>query len=127
VRLQFVLISQSAAVDRFTNRLSLFNVIEALQSPRFPILIPEIVVVVALRREGNEPGIFDTTLTLSVAGNVVGHSNLRVNYENRPNVRLIANFQNLPILTPGELECRLANPYGEPIVTTVPVFQTPAA
>jgi hypothetical protein len=123
--LQFAIVSQSAAVDRFTNRLSLFNVIEAIQSPRYPVILTECAVVIMLRRSDNEPNIFDSTITLNIAGNRIAQSTIRVNFENRQYVRLISNFQNLPILAPGELQFIITIPNAEPITTSIPIVQFP--
>jgi hypothetical protein len=125
MRVQFSIVSQSVAVDRFTNRLSLFNIVEAFQAPRFPLLIPEVVVVSFIRRDENEPNIFETDLVVNLNGNRIGMSHLNVNFEGRLYVRLIANFQNLPILAAGDLEFTIPLPNSEPIRTSIPVNQIP--
>lgn|SRR5208282_389727 len=125
MRLQFAIASQSAAVDRFTNRLSLFNILEAIQSPRFPVFLPEAVVVFVLRREASDIEPFDAEITLTLGGNRIGQSRMRVTIGDSPHVRLIANFQNLPILAVGDLEFTIQLPNVEPIRTSIPVIQTP--
>ncbi|MGA9791486.1 MAG: hypothetical protein WBQ43_12410 [Terriglobales bacterium] len=127
MRAQFSVVSQSVAVDRFTNRLSLFNIIEAFQAPRFPLLIPEVVIVSFVRRDENEPNVFETDLVVNLNGNRIGMSHLHVNFEGRLYVRLIANFQNLPVLTAGDLEFTIPLPNGDPIRTSIPVIQIPVA
>jgi hypothetical protein len=123
MKLQFAIVAQAAVVDRFTNRLSLFNVIEAVQSPIFPILIPECAVVIVLSRSNNDPNEFETTVTLEVAGNRIGQSTLKVNFDHKPYVRLISNFQSLPILGEGELRFTVTVPQADPITATVPVIK----
>jgi hypothetical protein len=126
VSLQFAVLAQAASIDRFTNRLSLFNIIEGIQSPRFPLLLPECTIALMLRRADNDPNEFDATVAIDAGGNRVGQSVFRVDFDHKPYVRLISNFQNLPILGPGELQITITIPNAEPIRAGIPVIQIPA-
>jgi hypothetical protein len=44
-RLEFFVVSEGMSVDQFTNRLSLFNILEEVASPIFPFVLPSAVVV----------------------------------------------------------------------------------
>lgn len=126
MKLQFALVAQSVAVDRFTNRLSIFNVVERFESPYFPIMAMELVVVVVLTREPNEPETFDTTMYARLGEVVIGQSNLHVDFSGTPGTRLLTNLQGLPVMHPGELEFSFQLPNGEMVSATVPVVQVQA-
>ena len=40
--LVFAVLAQGVSIDQFSNRLSLFNVMEGIEAPRFPAVISEI-------------------------------------------------------------------------------------
>jgi hypothetical protein len=126
MRMQFGIVAQSVAVDRFSNRLSIFNVCESIEAPRFPIFVPEIVFVLVLRREPTDPTIFDTMLNVRLGEMAVGQANMHVDFESLMMNRQIANFQGLPIFAPGVLEFSFNLPDGSTISTIVPVVQNPA-
>jgi hypothetical protein len=124
MRLQFAVFAQSVSVDRFTNRLSLFNILESVQSPRFPVFLPELVAVFVVRREANDVnGPFDTEIVVTLGGNRIAVSRARVNVDDKPYVRVITNFMGLPIVSAGDLEITLTVPNGDPIRTSIPVIQ----
>jgi hypothetical protein len=113
MRLQFAVFAQSVSVDRFTNRLSLFNILESVQSPRFPVFLPELVAVFVVRREANDVnGPFDTEIVVTLGGNRIAVSRARVNVDDKPYVRVITNFMGLPIVSAGDLEITLTVPNG---------------
>jgi hypothetical protein len=51
----FFACAQGAVVDQRTNAISLFNLIEELQSPVFPFVIPNISLAMTFQREADEP------------------------------------------------------------------------
>ncbi len=56
-RLEYFLVAESLAVDRFTNRISLFHVIEEIRSASFPIVIPQAVAVSHWIAEAGDEGV----------------------------------------------------------------------
>ena len=46
-RLEFFIVARSFAADKFTNRLSLFDIFETVQPIRFPAVIPRMVAMSA--------------------------------------------------------------------------------
>lgn len=125
--LQFAIVAQGVAVDRFTNRLSLFNVCERIEAPQFPIIIPELVFVIVLRREPADAAVFDSVLSIRLNETVIGQANLHIDFENSMSARQITNFQGLPVLSPGELQFSFNLANGNSARAAVPVVQTPAA
>lgn len=123
---QFAILAQGIAVDRFSNRLSIFNVCESIDAPHFPILVPELAFVVVVRREPNDPVTFDTILNVQLGQMAVGQANLHIDFEASIMNRQVTNFQGLPIFMTGELQFSFNLPDGARFVTAVPVVQNPA-
>jgi hypothetical protein len=111
----FAVLAQSVSIDLLTNRLSLFNVIEGVQASHFPTILSDLVFAAVLRREPNDEVRFDSTLTARMGQTLIAQANLAVDFEDKPNTRLIARFQGLPLVAPGTLEFNLVIPNGPTI------------
>jgi hypothetical protein len=123
--LQFALFAQGVTIDRLTDRLSIFNVYEQITAPRFPVYVPELSLVVLLRREVDEPNAFDTVISIHLGENIIGQANMHVDFQGQLMNRNISTFQGLPILTPGELRVNFNLPNNVPVSATVPVRLVP--
>lgn len=53
-RLEYFIVAESISVDQHTNRVSLFNVVEQLTAPEFPVIIPQLVAVTAWNAEAGD-------------------------------------------------------------------------
>lgn len=126
IRVQTAICAQSFAVDRVTNRLSLFNVLDAIQSQNFPVLIPEFVVVVLLTRELADPAQFDSEATFSLDDQVIARVPGQVGFQESVTSRHVIGLQSFPIAHPGQLQFRYSLPAGDPFVMSIAVTQ-PAA
>jgi len=121
MKVQFALLAQSVSVDRFSNRLSIFNVMESIETPSFPIFVPEPVYLSLLRKEEGDPNICEATLSMSIGGAVVGKSNLHIDFQDSLHCRQIINWQGIPILEPKNLQLQLALPGQQPHTLEIPV------
>ena len=126
MKLVFAVLAQSVSLDQMTGRLSLFNLVEGIQAPRFPTVLGELVFVAVLRREAADQNRFDATLTVRIGQTTIGLANIAVDFQDKQNTRLIGNFQGLPVLTAGTLEFSLAIPNNEPISISIEAIQSPA-
>lgn len=63
MRVQFALCAQTASVDRSSNRISIFNVIDHIPTTTLPIMLPAITFVSILENDQNEAvnfrGVFE--------------------------------------------------------------------
>jgi hypothetical protein len=122
VNVLFALCAAGVSVDRFSNRLSIFNVLEQIASPGFPIWLPEVTFVVGLRREDNEEQRIEGHVRIELGDNVIGQPNaVVVDFEGGNTARQIMNFQGLPVPTPGDLTFRLFLPNNQVAAVTIPV------
>jgi hypothetical protein len=125
MNVQFAILAQSVSVDRFTNRLSIFNVLDQIASPHFPVFLPELCFVVMLQRTANEPNTFDTVIRISNGEAVIGQANMHVDFQGQLVNRSVSNFQGLPIFNPGEIQVNFNFPNGESVGARLPVLQLP--
>jgi len=123
MKLQLAILAQGTSTDRFSNRLSIFNLIERIEASTFPFLIPEAAFVIVLRRESNEPSQFDTEILVRLGDVVVAKANTHIDFEDKFGARHIVNFQGFPVFNPGELTFQFGLPGGEVIQASVPVVQ----
>lgn len=44
-RLEYFVVAESVSVDQTTNRVSVFNILEELQTANFPVIVPQMVAI----------------------------------------------------------------------------------
>jgi len=102
-RMEFFLVSEELSVDQQTNRLSLFNVLEQIASPNFPLVL---LTAVAVSLWVADPGddINDFQCTLRVIPPNGEPRDFPSNFRFRSNRhRVIQRLQGFPINEPGVL------------------------
>lgn len=121
---QFAAIAQAVSVDRFTNRLSVFNLLDSVESLRFPILIPELTYLAVLRKQPGDPVQFKTALAIFVGNLAVANAEIQVDFGTGPNTRIIINFQNVPVTKVENLRLELGLPNQGAHTLEIPVAQS---
>jgi hypothetical protein len=121
MKVQLALLAQAASIDRFSNRLSIFNLVESFESPSFPLFVPEAVFVSVLRKEEGDPVVSDATLSVYAGESMIGQASVRVDFEGAAHTRQVINFQGLPLLKPVNLQFRLVVPDRLTHVLEIPV------
>jgi hypothetical protein len=94
-------------VDQATNRLSLFNVLETVQAPRFPMLVLKCMAVALWRRDaGDEERDFQSMLRITLPGGAVHQieTNFRIR---RTRHRIVNRLSGLPIPEAGDVHFEL--------------------
>lgn len=106
-RLEYFLVCESASVDRDTNRLSLFNIIEEIQPIRqgeidgHPIL--QLVAVSCwIKEQGDEDRDFQVVLRIHDPGSGTKDFPMNLRME-RPRHRLMLRIQGVPASSDGNL------------------------
>jgi hypothetical protein len=67
VRAAFLLTAQSASLDQLTNNLSIWNILEQVSAPTFPIAVPMTIVVYLIRKK-TESDKTDLKLVIKLDG-----------------------------------------------------------
>lgn len=122
--LQLGMMARGVLVDKFSNTLSIFSLLDSIQAPKFPILFGEVAFLSILRKEVGDPNEFPSEVVISVGDAVVAKAIVQVNFENSQSTRQIVNFQGLPVLTANNIRVRLSVPNGEALTFEIPVTQT---
>lgn len=127
MRVMMAVCASAALVDRFSNQLSIFNVLEQIAAPGFPIWIPQITFIVTLQREIQEPPRFQTRVQVLLGETLIAENAVAIDFENNLTARTIMTFQGLPINGPGEIAFRFLLPNNESATAYVPIIHIPVA
>jgi hypothetical protein len=102
-RLEFFVVSEGMSVDQFTNRLSVFNILEEVAIPNFPFLLHSVIAVSLWTMEdGDDDRDFQCMLRITMP-NVPQReftSNFRTISRRH---RVIQHIQGFPLNEPGML------------------------
>lgn len=120
MKVQFALCAQSASVDRASNRLSIFNVIDHFPASTLPIVIPSLTFVSVIESDKDEGSNVKAMLEISSNTGLVAGVEIPINFVNGRLARVIVTFQGIPIRESGPVKFRLLIPNG---VTAETAFQ----
>jgi hypothetical protein len=73
--------AESAAIDQGTNRVSLFNLLEEIASPVFPVVFPQLTMAAVSSREEMEPSLFTLSLRITLGGQQLVESSLSIDFQ----------------------------------------------
>lgn len=102
-RLEFFVVSEGLSVDKFTNQLSLFNILEEVASDNFPSVLPYFVAVSMWMMEAGD-GERDFQCMLRVTMPNLAPTEFTTNFKfiSRRH-RVLQRIQGLPLNEPGVL------------------------
>jgi len=101
MRVQFALCAQTASIDRASNRLSIFNVIDHLPTSSLPIVIPAISFVSIIESDKDESTNVKGILEILVSRASVARLELPISFVNGRLARVVVNFQGIPVREAG--------------------------
>jgi len=104
----FLAACEMSVIDQRTNGLSLFNVIEEIAAPAFPIFMHRLSIVALLERGQDEPDIVENvTVSCAIGNQVIFSAPIAVNFQERSRLRTISDISGLLIPTPEILNVSL--------------------
>ena len=121
MNVQFALCAQTASIDRTTNRLSIFNVIDQFPATTLPVVIPAITFVSVIVSEKNESTNVKGTLTITANKQVLGGFDIPITFIDGRLARVVVNFQGVSIREAGPVTFRLTIPNAVTAETTFQV------
>lgn len=122
MRVQFALCAQTASIDRNSNRLSIFNVIDHFPASVLPIVIPAIAFVSIIESDKDESTNVKGILEIVVNKGLVARMELPITFVNGRLARVVVNFQGIPVREAGPVTFRLTIPNGAAAETTFQVL-----
>lgn len=129
MRVIFTVCAQSATVDRTTNRLSVFNVIDHLPISALPLTIPAISFVAVIEGDDQAVGSVNGMAEVASGAQTLFRYTVPVVFTDNRIARVILNFQSIPVHSLGPLTFRLVLPDGTTASTSFQVtsIATPVA
>jgi hypothetical protein len=106
-RVPAIILARSAVLDRFTNRLSIINVVDELRSPSFPVWIPDLVVVAMWSRDKQDRATFTARLEVTLDRRVLLKQDHEIDFATGLISRSIIALNGITIPATGILRFRL--------------------
>lgn len=107
----FIAAATTAITDAQTNSLSLIEIIEALEVPQLPVLVPRLAVVWLSLKEDSDPDVTELSVELINDGKKSAYP-VKVDYKGGLRHRSIIQFQGIALHTPGALEIKIVRTIG---------------
>ncbi len=110
MRVQFALCAQTVSVDRVSNRISIFNVVDHIATPALPIIVPTITFVAIVESEREESVSYKGSFEVRTNDNVRFRSEVPVNFVNGQLARVVIAMNGVRIQEYGTLSFRFTIP-----------------
>ncbi len=93
----------STSTDRYSNRLSVFNIFDGVVSTAFPLFLPNLSVCEIFEREQGDGEKISLNLRISQGGAQVGDFPIEASFGTEERLRAVQNVSGLPIQGPTPL------------------------
>jgi hypothetical protein len=103
VRSKLFFCSDSTSIDARSNALSAFNIIEQLNAPSFPVVVPRLAILIFLSREEGDPSVVQLQLQIFSGTQQLFGGPLAVNFVQQLSTRTIVELNGLLVPAPAEL------------------------
>jgi hypothetical protein len=112
MKVQFSLCAQTASVDRASNRLSIFSVVDHIPALSLPFVLPALTFVSILQSEQEEPVTANFTGVFEIRNNetLIAKADVPISFIYGRLARVILNVTGLHIAAVGHLHFTLALP-----------------
>lgn len=99
--------ARGIVIDSKTNNVSIFNILEQLNSEGFPLIIPEFSVFNFLERTSDDPSEYDLEVVITNNDVELLRGPLKVNFEDKFKNRAVISIGGLAVPNPGILRTSL--------------------
>jgi len=103
----YMLCADGIVIDRRTNNVSVFNIIEEINSIGFPLLINKLYTICLMNREANDDEITEAQFELKLDNKMLLKTNTSINFQHRQKTRAMLEVSGLVIPVPGTLKINL--------------------
>src|ERR1700685_2269517 len=110
MKVQFALCAQTASVDRASNRISIFNVIDHIPATTLPIILPALTFVSILEKDTHEATTYRGVFEGKINNNVVVRGEVPVSFVKGRLARVLLTLNAIPIREYGTLSFSLVIP-----------------
>lgn len=107
IRSIIALCADGVVRDCETNHVSIFNIMEQIAVPGFPVFLPRFSVFNLLTREANDPSVHECELVISNNDAVIVTTPIRVDFQDKMRNRCTVVIGGLTIANPGRVTATL--------------------
>lgn len=103
IKTKLALCAEKVIREVGSNKISLINILETINSPGFPLFIPELACLFITERSQEDPNILSCTIRISLDGKELNRMPGKISYEDKLLNRFILRMNGLVIPKPGTL------------------------
>ncbi len=99
--------AESIVRDAATNHVSVFNIIEEINTPTFPVAIQKLSSLFYLVKDEEDASVNELSIRFIINGEEINRFPIHSDFQNKLKTRVIVNLQGLVIPGPGRLHAIL--------------------
>jgi hypothetical protein len=103
IRHKIILCAQGVVVDKKSNNISIFNIIDEISPRSFPAIVARLTILSVLERDADDPNEFDSRLHIAIGDRTILDQIIHYSFENTLRTRNIIEFGGMPLPQPGLL------------------------
>ena len=105
IKSKLMFCTENAVIDARTNNISVFNIFDEINVPRFPITLLRIVAVTILELESSDDynSSYDCSLRLAIDDEILFEHPFTIDFKGKKRNRNIMTIEGLPLPQPGTL------------------------
>lgn len=107
IKSKLLFCAEGVTVDRQSNNVSAFNIIEQLNFQNLPVVWPKMVVLSLIERDEGDKGDWNGGIRIILADKEIADQKIVLPYKGTRRSRYIMTVGGLPITQPGKLEITL--------------------
>jgi hypothetical protein len=107
--------AEGMALDARSNRISLFNLIESLASPVFPVAMSQVTIIAWFEKEAGDAEDVDLQTKWTIGNSLIGQMPLFLRFQGATRSRAISEVSGVVLPAPGSLAIGLHLPNGTEI------------
>jgi len=130
MKLRTLITCDISLLDQRRNSLSLINIIDEINSPSFPIFLPNLSVVSIIEKEQGDPDVIgDCAISITLGDQVILSVPMPIQFQGKSRVRSVADVSGFVIPAAGTLKIAVLHGQNELGTWPIPVNQVggPAA
>jgi hypothetical protein len=108
IRAKTCFVAEGVSIDRETNLVSAFGLMESVQAAAFPVMLQKVVLLCIWERSPADPPEFRYELALTLNGRELERRSIDTGFGNALRTRTTIRFEGLTLAEPGNLVFRLA-------------------
>ena len=104
MKVRYILCSESSAIDVFSNRLSIFNLIEQISVQSYPTAIAGLNVVVGASKDDEDGNSVAARLKFHLNGVELANYEMEFSFDDGNAARAVGSIQGFFVSSPGRLD-----------------------